>query len=292
MKKFFRFFTIFSSIFFAKLSADEPTCTEFSIPEGTRQFYETGIEKRRLEERWGRLEKVRVENLLQRLLPKAPATVLDVGGGTGVHSFFLAQKGYEVYLIDPVSFNIEEAKKIGENSPLKGYIIGDARKLPFEDNSVDIVLFFGPLYHLDQKDRKIALSEAYRVLKPGGKIFTQAVSKFAVLLNGFFDGKVKNDPAHLELISESLEKETFEYKKGIFFSHTPEELSDELKKAGYDQLKIYSVEGFGTWLNLEYWENNDLRDTLLHYLERTETEPSIIGLSSHFMAIGQKKSDS
>jgi ubiquinone/menaquinone biosynthesis C-methylase UbiE len=285
MKKNFFFFTL--SSFFSLIKSVH--AGEFTIPEGTKKFYETGIEKNRLNVKFGRLEKARVENLLDKFLPKTPATIVDVGGGTGAYSCFLAKKGYCVYLIDPVPINIEEARKNGKDLLIKDYILGDARKIPLEDNCADAILFFGPLYHLNEKDRSIALSEAYRVLKPGGIILAQSVSKFATLLNGYFDQKVKTIPEYTERINNCLETGKFEYMEALFFTHTPQELKTEIEKAGFQNISLMSVEGFGKWIDPEFWENELQRQTLLSFIEKTEKEESIIGLSSHIMAIGQKK---
>ena len=98
--------------------------------KNVKEYYEQGIEIGRLQRGPGILEKERTEQILDRFLPKAPATILDVSGGTGVYSFWLAKKGYNVYLIDPVPFHIEEAKKMEKKEvPLKDCIIGDARKI-------------------------------------------------------------------------------------------------------------------------------------------------------------------
>ncbi len=261
---------------------------EFDLPSGTKKFYETGIEKTRLSRKWDRLEKFRVEQILNKFLPKAPAIIADVGGGMGVYSFALAEKGYSVYLIDPISINIEEAKKNEKDYPLKDYIVADARKIPLEDSSVDVVLFFGPLYHLDEKNRQIALSEAYRILKPNGLLLAQGISKFCLLFNHYFDGKAK-DPELIKSIEHCLETNEFEYNGGLFYTHTPEELKNELEKAGFKQINLIAIEGLSNWLNLEYWENENLRKDLLHFIGKTETEPCILGISPHIMAIGQKK---
>jgi ubiquinone/menaquinone biosynthesis C-methylase UbiE len=263
-------------------------CDEYVLKTGTKQFYETGIEKNRLFEKWGRFEKVRVEQILNKFLPQSPAIIADVGGGTGVYSFGLSKKGYIVHLIDPVSINIEEAKKNEKDFPLRSYIVADARKIPLANNSVDVVLFFGPLYHLDEKNRQIALSEAYRILKPNGFLFAQGVSKFCLLFNHYSDGKAKN-PESMKMVDHCLDNNEFEYKGGFFFTHTPEKLKEELKKAGFKDIKLLAVEGLGKWQDLEYWENENLRKDLLFFIEKTQSEPSILGTSAHIMAIGQKK---
>ena len=85
---------------------------------------------------------------------------MDVGGATGVYAFWLAEKGHEVHLLDIVPLHIEKAKKRNESAQhkVKESTLGDARQLPFADNTADVLLLFGPLYHLtDPADRAKAL---------------------------------------------------------------------------------------------------------------------------------------
>jgi 2-polyprenyl-3-methyl-5-hydroxy-6-metoxy-1,4-benzoquinol methylase len=73
-------------------------------------FYALGHEAKRLWT-WGRLERLRTEELLARFLPAAPATVLDVGGGPGAYAVWLARRGYAVHLVDPVELHLEQARE-------------------------------------------------------------------------------------------------------------------------------------------------------------------------------------
>ncbi len=260
------------------------------IGKNIQKFYETGVEKDRLYKKMGRLEKERTDKLLSQYLPKPPATILDVGGGTGIYSFDLANKGYNVYLIDPVASNIKEAIKLGKKhkeNPLQGYIVGDARKIDMADDSADIVLFMGPLYHLNNADRKIALSEAYRVLKPGGKLFAVAISRFCPVLGAFVKGQME-DPDFEKEVFNSLTYGQFFYKGGQFFTHWPNELENEVKESGFEDVSIHAIEGFGYCLRNHNWDNENLRQKLLKAIELIETEPSVLGISSHLMAIGEK----
>ncbi|MHB8574355.1 MAG: class I SAM-dependent methyltransferase [Dehalococcoidia bacterium] len=137
----------------------------------------------------GELEFVRTQELILRRLPPPPAAVLDVGGGTGVYSLWLAALGYSVQLIDPVPLHVELARQASAalpGNPFVGAAVGDARALVQPDTSIDAVLLLGPLYHLtDRPDRLLALREALRVLRRGGVVFATAVSRFAPLLDGF-----------------------------------------------------------------------------------------------------------
>ncbi|MGV9307051.1 class I SAM-dependent methyltransferase [Nonomuraea sp. NPDC003727] len=74
--------------------------------------------------------------MLRRLLRPAPARVLDVGGGTGVHAEWLVSDGYEVELLDPVPLHVERAAELAGVTAR----LGDARELPVPDASADAVL--------------------------------------------------------------------------------------------------------------------------------------------------------
>ena len=134
-------------------------------------YYDRGTEEGRLADS-GRLEFLRTRELLARFLPAPPVTVLDVGGAAGAYALPLAAEGYEVHLVDPVALHVEQALAASAaqpDAPLASAVVGDARALPFDDESADVVLLLGPLYHLTEAaDRTRALREARRALRPGG----------------------------------------------------------------------------------------------------------------------------
>ena len=75
-------------------------------------YYGRGLEDSRLfQNAAGLLERARTEELLQRFLPSPPAVVIDVGGGTGHYALWLADRGYEVHLIDPAPLHVEQAQR-------------------------------------------------------------------------------------------------------------------------------------------------------------------------------------
>ncbi len=142
-----------------------------SLDARFRAHYEPGVEKDRLLKGVSSLELYRTKQIPSRYLPHKPATILDVGGGLGRYSRWLAEMGHRVHLVDIVPLHIQQAREFEKKSthPLASIRLGDARKLDFEDTSSDIILLFGQLYHLVRKhERLAALSEAFRVLKPGG----------------------------------------------------------------------------------------------------------------------------
>jgi ubiquinone/menaquinone biosynthesis C-methylase UbiE len=222
-----------------------------SLDSNFRAHYNAGVEKDRLLGGTSNLEFERTKRILSRYLPRKPATILDVGGGPGRYSFWLAKMGHRVHLVDVLPLHIRQAHELEKRSEnhLVSINLGDARSLDFEDKSVDIVLLFGPLYHLVRKNERLkALSEARRVLKPGGLLFAAAVSRFTSALDGSLRGFIR-DPGFMKIIQQDLKSGQHrnptnkpEYFTTAFFHH-PAELENELKKSGFTSVKIYAVKG-------------------------------------------------
>ncbi len=155
-----------------------------------REFYNsTRMEEDRLEQGVFKLEKLRSQAIIQRYLIPGGMTIADIGGATGTYSFWLQREGYSVHLLDSAEAHVEMARQTGKHlkKPLDSVTFGDARSLPYADEKFDLVMVFGPLYHLqDQKDRVQTLKEARRVLKPGGIILASTITRYASLLDGFW----------------------------------------------------------------------------------------------------------
>src|SRR6266571_7621936 len=116
------------------------------------QYYAEYPEHDRLRSARGQLEFERTKRIVQRFLPRPPAIVADVGGGTGPYSFWLGSLGYETHLIEPSTRLVEICRnRMQAHSSQVGprtVEVGDARSLWLGDASCDAVFMFGPLYHL------------------------------------------------------------------------------------------------------------------------------------------------
>jgi len=272
--------------------------TEHSRDEILR-YYAEADEASRLSTGWFQLEHARTQELLLRHLPPAPATVIDAGGGAGVYACWLAQRGYKVHLVDAVPRHVEQARECSGRQPvhpLASAEMGDARKLAFAEGSADAFLLLGPLYHLVEKDDRLAcLREARRVLRPGGMLWAAGISRFASLLDslahGFFD-----DREFAPILARDLEDGQHRNPTGnpIYFTdayfHRPGEMSRELLAAAFQVVEIVAIEGPG-WLARDFerlWNDPAQRERLLDVIRKVEREPSVMGASSHIMAIGRK----
>jgi ubiquinone/menaquinone biosynthesis C-methylase UbiE len=177
--------------------------------ERVLKYYTDGDEAARLRSGWFQLEHERTRELIRRHLPPAPARIIDVGGASGVYACWLASLGYEVHLIDPVPKHIEQARAASSQQPdhpLASAELGDARQLPNAGNSVDALLLLGPLYHLVEKEDRVAcLREARRVLRPGGLIWAAGISRFASLLDSL-SSRFFADPEFASILERDLEE--------------------------------------------------------------------------------------
>ena len=262
-------------------------------------YYEDYDEQSRLTKGSGLLEFFRMQEIIGRFGSPPPRVVLDVGGGPGTYSRWLASLGYEAHLIDPVSKHLEQAREASASQPdhpLASVSEGDARSLSWHDESVDLVLLMGPLYHLlAREDRLAALSEARRVLRNGGILIATGVNRYASLMDGLMDGYI-DDPDFMTILYRDLSdgrhlpnSHAQEYFTTAFF-HRPEELEEEIAEAGFSIRGMFSVQGPG-----EYATDLDdrmadprRREQLLDLIRMVEQERTLMGMASHLVVAAEK----
>jgi len=261
-------------------------------------YYDRAPEEDRLEQGAFLLESLRTRELIQRYAPSAPATVVDIGGAAGAYALWLAEAGYTVHLVDPVARLVAEARRrsAARSRPLASCEVGDARSTNFADRTADLVLLLGPLYHLTTKeDRARALSEAARVLKPGGRLLAAAISRWASALDGLARDLFQ-DPAFRAIVEEDVRHGQHRNPTGRldFFTtayfHHPEELRAEALDAGLLIDGVLGIEGPG-WLFpdvSERLEDARRRADLLRVARVFESEPSLLGVSAHFLLVGRR----
>ncbi|HTD40455.1 MAG TPA: class I SAM-dependent methyltransferase [Mucilaginibacter sp.] len=259
-------------------------------------FYANTSEEGRLQLGLGPLEFERNKELISKYLPKK-GVIIDVGGGPGIYSEWLAGMGHVVYLIDPVEKHIKQANKRSSKAkkPFKS-LLGEAQKLELEDNIADVVILHGPLYHLQSKaDRIRAITEAKRVLKPNGIALGFAInhsaSTIAALLNGFIHA-----PEIFEMCKQELTSGIHTPPKNMpgvlpsAYFHRPNELKAEFEEAGLAYLETYAVEGV-IWMDKNYFETRSdpkKKERIIELMKITEKDPALLSLSPHMMIAGKK----
>lgn len=271
--------------------------------EKVRAYYEQNDEKNRLSNCWGQLEFGRSKEIIERHLPGPPGVVIDVGGAAGRYSCWLAQEGYEVHLVDPVSTLVQQARDASQKQPghaICSFTVGDARQLDFSDEFADVVLMLGPLYHLTTRtDRLTAWRETIRTLKGGGVLFAVGISRFAPALDGLRRGTFF-DSEFMRIIEQDLKdgQHRNHTDNPMYFTdaylHRPEELQEEATEAGFNHVETTAVEGLAYMLqNLESnWNDAEKRRSMLQVIRLLEREPTVLGASSHLMCVARKPTKS
>jgi len=268
------------------------------ISSTIEDFYNKASEETRLDKGMGVFEFERIKALIEKHLACFPSRIIDVGGGTGKYSEWLARKGHQVHLVEPIPKHIRIAQ--GRANKLKNKFLvhpGEARKLDFPDNYADLIILHGPLYHLQAKeDRYLAISEARRVLKDNGILLGFAINYTASTLAGLLNGLI-HKKTFFEMCKEELatgihdQPDDFPWLLAEAYYHKPEQLRNEFAHQELTYLNTYAVEGIA-WLDKDYFSNmqhESRKKTLTELLQITENDSGLLSLSPHMMIAVQKQ---
>jgi hypothetical protein len=133
------------------------------------------------------------------------------------------------------------------------------------------------------------------VLQPGGFVFAAAISRFASLVDGL-RGALFDDPAFAPVVERDLahgqhrnDTKDPRYFTTAFFHH-PAELAEEVSAAGLALLDVLALEGPGAYVPdfARRWAEPIARERMLEFLRRVETEPSLLGVSPHLLAVARR----
>lgn len=212
--------------------------------------------------------------------------VLDVGAGTGRYSVALSREGYDVTAVELVQHNLDILRAKHEN--VKTWQ-GNALNLSFlDDETFDLTLLFGPMYHLHTQEEKLkAMTEAKRVTKKGGFILVAYVmNEYAVLSYCFREGKIK-ECLNKGGLSDDFHTITAEEKD--LYSYTRlEDMTLLNEKAGLKRVKIFAPDGPSDYMRREInaLDEEDFRSFIEYQLATCERQ-ELLGASSHTVDILQ-----
>ena len=213
----------------------------------------------------------------------SPVKILDIGAGTGRYSVALSREGFDVTAVELVKHNIEILRAKHEN--VKTWQ-GDARDLHFlDDDTFDVTLLFGPMYHLHGEENKLkALTEARRVTKNGGIILVAYVmNEYSVISYCFKEHKWAEVAAKGGLSPDfhikATEEDLYDYVR-------ISDIDDLNKKAGLERIKIISADGAADFMRRELNEMSEdefkaFCDFQLAIAERQD----LVGAGSHTVDI-------
>ena len=264
-----------------------------------RAYYALGGERDRLAAGFGIVEFERTKEIVLRRLPAPPSMIADIGGGAGPYALWLAGRGHQVEHRDLMPLHVEQLRDAATGLPQVRTAVGDARDLDVDDASVDAVLLLGPLYHLRRRaDRLRALTEAWRIVRPGGPVFVAAISRWAPRLHGELQQRLyEKYPA---VRGEIPRVERTGWQPPLFadsfsaFCHRPQQFRAELRDAGFTVADLVGVEGMAFMLH-------DLPERLRDPLDRAvvldaaraiERVPELLGVGPHLLATAVRPAES
>lgn len=212
------------------------------------------------------------------------AKILDIGAGAGEYSLHFARQGYSVCALELADANIAAfQKKLLPGDPIE-LAQGNALDLSrYDDETFDIVLLFGPLYHLhDDADKLRCIAEAKRVCKPDGKLFFAFISNDIVMLTM---QQVQAD----YLTNGAYDKETFRLYDFPFVFHTVPRCRELLTAGGVRILHEVASDGVSELLQeLINGMDDETYAQYLRYHFYICEKPECIGMSNHLLFVGEK----
>lgn len=215
--------------------------------------------------------------------------ILEIGAGTGRYSITLAERGYEVTAVELVPHNIKIMKsKVKAKHNIKIYE-GNACDLPFiADNTYDIVLLLGPMYHLfTDEDKHKAISEALRVAKTGGIVYSAYCNNDTCMYKMFYKKSI------LPYLDKGLIDKNYHAKSSpneIFELYRKPDIDNLMKDFNVTRLHFVGVD------MLSYLYSNKL-DRLnkrefveyMKFLSSICEREDLVGFSQHMLDIFRKE---
>ena len=249
--------------------------------ENLIKYYNKFNEEKRLDSKHNQIELITALYYIDKFIKKDDK-IIDIGAGTGRYSKIYKDKGYDITAVELVKHNLKQIEKKNIKC-----VLGNAIDLSmFSDNSFDITLLFGPMYHLISMDEKIkALEEAKRITKKNGYIFiSYCMNEFAIIKHGFIDNNILNE---LDIIDDTFK---INPKDTDLYSFVRLEDINYLKdKVNLERIKIINQDGPTEYMKKDINKMDDKTFELfikyhLSICERSE----LLGTGRHILEILKK----
>ncbi len=250
------------------------------------KYYQKFNEDKRLLSRHGQVEFAVSKKYIEEVIgSRRGLDIIDIGAGTGRYSVYLAEAGHNVTAVEIVKKNVSQIKMKSQKVVAKQ---GDAKKLKFADESFDIALLFGPVYHLfSHEDKLKAINEAKRVVKKGGHILIMyLMNDYAVITYAFKEGNLK------KVIEEGKLDKNFQCRtieEDLYSYVRVEEIDKLAKEAELERVKLIGVDGATDYIRpiINKLDQEDFETFIKYQLSICERY-ELLGASSHCLDILKK----
>jgi len=252
-------------------------------------FYENEDEDARFSTKHGRVEFLTTVRYIDKYL-QSGMRILEVGAGTGRYSHHYARRGFAVDAVELVQHNIDVFNTNTQDGEQITVRQGNAMDLSaFADETYDITLVLGPLYHLFTESNKLAaLSEALRVTKRSGILFVAYACPDASI---FQFGFMRNGLQHL-FNRQILDPETFKARsepQDHFELHRKEDIDALMEHFTIDRLHYVATDLISAYIAPAIDEFTDeMFDWFLKYHFTICERSDMVGVTNHALDIFRK----
>ncbi|HEY5561662.1 MAG TPA: methyltransferase domain-containing protein [Clostridiaceae bacterium] len=247
---------------------------------------------------WLRLERHKVEfEITKKYIDKyvpANSRILDIGGGPGRYSIYLASKGNKVVLLDLTKKHIEIAKEkaLIYKVSLEEFIHGSALELPkYNLGKFDVILLMGPLYHLTKlSDRENVVRDTMALLKPGGILIASFISAYAPFLDIIKSRPEDLNDANqlLKYLENGVNSEEEGFTSAYFIK--PLEAKSFMSQFNLKELAFAGVEGLSSIVEQKINElPQNIFEQHIEAIYRLSKDPNTFASCEHYLYVGRKK---
>lgn len=245
-------------------------------------YYNKFNEDKRLNTRHGKIEYLTTMKYIHEYL-KENDKIIEIGAGTGKYCGTLANEGYSVTAVELVKHNLRVIEKKYKNIDAS---LGNAINLKkIKDNTYDLTLLLGPMYHLISKEEKIkALKEAKRITKKNGIIMVAyCMNDYAILVHGFRDNHIK----------ESLENNDIDNNfkitpknTDLYSRVTLDDINELNSIVNLERIKIISPDGPSNYMrNILNKMDDETFNIFINYHLKICERLDLIGAGAHTLDI-------
>ena len=247
-------------------------------------FYNEYDEDGRLENsRLGRVEYLTTRRYLDPLLT-ADSKIAEIGAGTGRYSVTLAKEGFDVTAIELVQHNLDILQSKLDGSENIKTFLGNALDLNMlKDNTYDITLLLGPMYHLYSEEDKItALTEAVRITKPSGYILVAYCMNEATVIQYVFGCNQLKSVMDLNMITDDWK--CVSEPKDLFEMVRIEDIERLNATIPVERIKLIATDGASRYIRVD----DETFAKWLSYHFATCERQDLIGATNHSLDILKK----
>lgn len=251
-------------------------------------FYTGYDEEGRLLSRHGSVEYLTTMRYIEKYL-KPGMRILEIGAATGRYSHTLARMGYQVDAVELIQHNIDIFKQKTQPGENVWIHQGNAKNLDmFENQTFDITLLLGPMYHLfTVEEQRRALSEAIRVTKQGGILFSAYCGNEATMIQYCFGRGMIQDP-HLRSLIDPVTFKASSDPAELFQLYRKEEIDALMAEFPADRLHYVGTDMATNYIRQTVDEmDDDLFNLYMQYHFTICERADLVGASHHILDIAR-----